>query len=54
MERANGGQDVLNTNECSRIKMEIKFKNALIAYWNKAYMRDTEGQLWKGMHHDGC
>lgn len=45
MERANGGQDILNTNECSRIKMEIKFKNALIAYWNKAYMRDIEGRF---------
>jgi hypothetical protein len=40
MERANGGQSVLNTNERSRKKMEIKFKNALIAYWNNAYIRD--------------
>lgn len=34
--------------------MEIEFKNALIAYWNKTYMRNIESQLWKGMHHDGC
>ena len=41
MERAKGGQGILNTNERSRKKMEIKFKNALIAYWNKAYIRDV-------------
>lgn len=54
MGRASGGQDVLNTNERSRKKMEIEFKSALIAYWNKAYVRDIENQLWKGMYHDGC
>lgn len=54
MERVNGGQSVLNINECSRKKMEIKFKNVLIVYWNNVYIRDIVNQFQKGMYYEGC
>lgn len=54
MERVNGGQSVLNINERSRKKMEIKFKNVLIVYWNNVYIRDIVNQFQKGMYYEGC